>query len=42
MLTIGQMTVVIICTMIISYLIIDFIEWLKNTEEIEKEEWKHK
>ena len=42
MLTTGQITVVIILTAIIAYMIIDFIEWLKNAEEIEKEDWKYK
>ncbi len=40
--TLSQIVITCILTSIIVYLIIDFIEWLKHTEEFEKEEWRRK
>lgn len=42
MLTTGQIAVIVISTTVIAYLIIDFIKWIKNAEEIEKEKWRSK
>ncbi len=40
--TLSQIIIVCILTSIIVYMIADFICFIKNSEEYERDEWKHR